>query len=80
MSLWKFIYEVTIIIPFDCCDNSSDIQQNSTFKAGSAEKRKMHVELTRLYLQQFLFHKSFAECFTIKKIKPHFASSYGICL
>ena len=73
MSLWKFIHEVVSNIPFDCCDNSSDIQQKSTFKAGSGEKRKMHVELKRLHLQQFLFRKSFAECFTIKKIKPHFA-------
>ena len=40
------------------------IQQNSTCKAGSAQKRKMHVELARLHLQQFLFQKSFAECFT----------------
>ena len=33
----------------------------------SAQKRKMHVELARLHLQQFLFHDSFAECDTEKK-------------
>ena len=79
ISLRKFIHEVTSIIPFDCYNNSSDIQQNSTCKAGSAEKRKMHVELARLLLQKILFHKSFAECLT-KKNKQHFASSYGVCL
>ena len=66
ITLRKFIHEVISIIPFDCRDNSSDIQQNSTCKAGSAEKRKMHVELARLHLQQFLSHNSFAECFTEK--------------
>ena len=55
ISLRKFIHEITSIIPFDCRDNSSDIQQNSTCKAGSAEKRKMHVELARLHLQQFFY-------------------------
>ena len=80
ISLRKFIHEVTRIIPFDCHDNSSHIQQNSTCKAGSVEKRKMHVELARLHLQQFLFHKSFAECLTKKKSKQDFASSYGVCL
>ena len=62
--LRKFILEVTSIITFDFRDNYSDIQQNSTCKAGSAQKRKMHMELVSLHLQQFLFHKSFAECFT----------------
>ena len=62
--LQKFIHEVTSIIFFDYCDNYSDIQQNSTCKAGNAQKQQMHVELARLHLQQFLFHKSFAKCFT----------------
>ena len=60
--LRKFIHGATSIITFDCRDNYSDIQQNSTCKAGNAQKRKMHVELARLLLQQFLFRKSFAEC------------------
>ena len=62
--LRKFIHEVTSIITFDCRDNYSDIQENSMCKAGSAQKRKIYVELARLHLQQCLFHKSFAECFT----------------
>ena len=62
--LRNFIHEVTRIITLDCRDNYSDIQQNSTYKAGSAQKRNMHVELARLHLQQVLFHKSFAEYFT----------------
>ena len=60
----KYFFEVTSIITFDCCDNHSDIQQSSTCKAGSAHKLKIHVELAILHLQQFLFRKSFAECFT----------------
>ena len=43
--LRKFIHEVTSILTFDCRDNYSDIQQNSMTEAGSAQKRKMHVEL-----------------------------------
>ena len=75
----KFIHEVTSIMAFDCRDNYLDIQQDSTRKAGSAQKqKKMHVELARLHLQQFLFHKSLAECFTEKKNKDHFASTYGV--
>ena len=62
------MHEVTSIITFDCRDNYSDIQQNS--KAGSAQKRKMHVE--RLYLQQFLFHRSVAKCFIEKKKQTTF--------
>ena len=54
--LRKFIHEVTSIITFDSRDNYLDIHQNSACKAGSAQKRKMHVELARLHLQQFLFH------------------------
>ena len=53
--LRKFIHEVTSIIIFDCQDNYSDIQQNSTCKAGSAQKRNMHVEFARLHLQQFFY-------------------------
>ena len=59
--LRNFIHEVTSIITFDFRDNYSHIQQNSTCKAGSAQKRKMHVQLARLHLQHLLFHKSFAE-------------------
>ena len=59
--LRKSIHEVTTTITFDCQDNYSDIQQNSTCKAGSAQKRNMHVELARLHLQQFLFHQSVAK-------------------
>ena len=62
--LRTFIHEDTSIITFDRRDNYSDIQQNITCKAGSAQKQKMHVELARLHLQHFLFQKSFAECFT----------------
>ena len=40
-------------------------------KAGSAQKRKMHAELEKLHLQQFLSHKAFAVCFTEKKIRQH---------
>ena len=65
--LRKFIHEITSIITFDCRDNYSDILQNTTCNMGSAQKRKLHVELARLHLQHFLFHKSFAECFTYKK-------------
>ena len=54
--LWKFIHEVTSIITFDCCDNYSDTQQSSMCKVGSSQKRKMHVELEGLHLQQ-CFHK-----------------------
>ena len=43
--LRKFIYDVTRIITVDCHDNYSDIQQNSTCKAGSVQKQKMHMEL-----------------------------------
>ena len=38
--LRKFIHEVTSIIKFDCFDNYSDIQQNSTCKAGSVKTMK----------------------------------------
>ena len=38
----------------------------------SAQKRKMHVELARLHVQQFLSNNSFAECFTEKKNRQHF--------
>ena len=58
------LYLAVIIIP---C-----IQPNSTCKAGSAQKHKMHVVLERLHLQQFLSHKSFAECSTEKKNRQHF--------
>ena len=57
--LRKFIPEATSIITFDCRDNYSDIQQNSSCKAGSAEKRKMRVELERLHLQQLSFGLEF---------------------
>ena len=57
--LRKFIHEVTSTITFDCRDYYSDIEQTSTCKAGSAQERKIHVELARLHLQQFLFHKEF---------------------
>ena len=33
----------------------------------SAQKHKMHVELARLHLQQFLSYNSIAECFTKQK-------------
>ena len=36
--LWKFLHEVRSILTFDCLDNYSDIQQNSTCKAGSPQK------------------------------------------
>ena len=51
--LGKFIRVVTSIITFDCRDNYSDIQQNSTCRAESARKRKMHVELARMHLHYF---------------------------
>ena len=38
----------------------------------SAQKRKMHVELARLHLQQVLSHISCAECFTERKNRQHF--------
>ena len=69
----KFIHEVTNIITFNCRDNYSDIQQNSTCKAGSAQKRKLHVVLARLHLQQF-----FISQIICLKEKQHFASSYGL--
>ena len=78
--LGKCIREVTSIITFDCCDNYSDIQQNSTSKVESAQKRKMHVELARMHLQHFLFHKSFVECSlkrkTINILHYHTAYDY----
>ena len=70
--LRKFIYEVTSIISFDCCDRYSGIQQNSTCQAGSVQKCKMHVELQRLPVQQFLSHKSFAGSVIKKRNKQHF--------
>ena len=66
------MHEVKGIITFECSDNFSGIQQNSTRNAESAQKRKMHVELARLLLQQVLSHSSFAECFTEKKNRHHF--------
>ena len=62
-----YIHEVASIIVFEFHDNYSDIQQNSTCNAGNAQKRKMHVELERLHLLQFLSRKSFAKYFTEKK-------------
>ena len=70
--LRTFMHEVINIITFDCHDNYSGTQQNSTCKAGSAQKGKMHVELEILHLQQFLSHKSFAECFTLKKNRQYY--------
>ena len=70
--LWKFIHEVKSIITFEFSDNYSGIQQNSTCNVKSAQKRKMHVELAILHLQQFLSHNSFSECFTEKKNRQHF--------
>ena len=57
IGLRKFIHEVTSITTFDCRDNYSGTQQNNTCKVGSAQNRKMHVELERLHLQQ-CFHKN----------------------
>ena len=37
--LRKFIHEITSIITFNCRDNYSDIQQNSTCKVGRAKKK-----------------------------------------
>ena len=36
----KFIHEIRSIITFDCRENYSDIQQSSTRKTGSAQKKK----------------------------------------
>ena len=58
MRLWKFIHEVTSIIQFEFSDNYSCMQQNSMRNVESAQKRKMHVELELLLLQQFLSHSS----------------------
>ena len=66
--LRKLIHEVTSSITFDY----SDSQQNSMCKLGSAQKRKMHMELERLHLQQCLSQKSFAECVPQKKNRQHF--------
>ena len=52
----------------------------STCNMESIQKRKMHVELARLHLQQFLSHNSIAECFTEKKKQTTFPSSYGVLL
>ena len=49
------MHEVTRIVAFEFSDNYSGIQQNSTCNVESALKRKMHVDLDRLYLQYF-FH------------------------
>ena len=38
----------------------------------SARKRKKHVELESIHLQQMLSHNSLAECFTKKINKQHF--------
>ena len=70
--LRKLMHEVTSIITFDCRDNYSDTQQNSMCKVGSAQKRKMHVELEGLHLQQCLLQTSFAECVPQKKNRQHF--------
>ena len=39
---------------------------------GNAQKRKMHVQLETLHLQDFLSHKSFAQCSLKRKIRTHF--------
>ena len=69
---WKFIHEVSSIINFDCRDNYSGIQQNFLCKAGSSQNSKMHVELKRSHVQQFLSRKSYAECFTKKQKRQHY--------
>ena len=69
--LWKFLHEVKSIITFDYSDNYSGIQQNSTCNMENAQKRKMHVELARLHLQQFLSHNLFAGCVTEEKNRQH---------
>ena len=70
--LRKFIHTVSGIMSFDCHCYYSDTQQHSTCKLGNAQKRKMHVQLERLHLQEFLSHKSFAQCITLKKNRKHF--------
>ena len=70
--LMKIYTEVKSVITFKFSDNYSGIQQNSMCNVESAQKCKMHVELVRLHLQQFLSRNSFAECFTEKKNRQHF--------
>ena len=57
--LRKFIHEVTSIIAFDCRDNYSDIQQNSTCKAGSAQKPKnargaLEITFAAIFISQII--------------------------
>ena len=51
--LQKFIHKVSGCISFDCHCYYSDTQQHSMCKLGNAQKRKMHVQLERLHLQDF---------------------------
>ena len=76
--LRKFIHKASGIISFDCHCYYSDNQQHSTCKLENAQKRKMHMQLERLHLQDILSHKSFAQCFTKKKNRKHF-HSYTAC-
>ena len=69
--LGKYIHEVRSSITFDCRDNYSDIQQNSTYKAESAQKRKMHVELARMHLQHFFFPQIVCWMFHLNNILHH---------
>ena len=76
--LRKFIHKASGIISFDCHCYYSDNQQHSTCKLENAQKRKMHLQLERLHLQNILSHKSFAQCFIKKKNRKHF-HSYTAC-
>ena len=60
----KYIHKVSGSISFDWHRYFSDTQQHSACKLGNAQKLKMHVQLERLQLHDFLSHKSVVQCFT----------------
>ena len=64
MFLRELIYEFKSIITYDCRDSYSVPSKTPHAKREVLKTKKMHMQLERLHLQQFLSHKSFAECFS----------------
>ena len=69
---------MTSIVIFKFHDNYSGIQQNTTCKAGSAQKTQKCTWSARDSIcSNFLSHKSFAKCFTEKKNRQQFPHRTG---
>ena len=62
---------------FDCRDDHSDIQQNSSCKAWSVQKRKMHVELRDCICSYFYLVNRLLNVSPERKTDI-FPSSYGV--